>query len=86
MTDEHLLSDVRQRLAGVFFAVISDEVEFHDGLTAAAVEEWDSLSHVNFMFAVEEEFGIQLSQREMVPADIGELHELLVRKLGSRTG
>jgi acyl carrier protein len=86
MTDESLANDIRERLADVFAAVVSDEVEMRDDLTAADVEEWDSLTHVNFMFAVEEEFGIQLSQNEMVLADIGELLGALVRKLGSRAG
>jgi acyl carrier protein len=85
MTEERLSTEVRERLGGVFAAVISDEVEMRDDLTAADVEEWDSLAHVNFMFAVEEEFGVQLSQSEMVLADVGELRALLVRKLGSRT-
>jgi acyl carrier protein len=86
MTEERLSTEVRERLAGVFAAVISDEVEMRDDLTAADVEEWDSLTHVNFMFAVEEEFGIQLAQSEMVLADVGELRAVLVRKLGSRAG
>jgi acyl carrier protein len=86
MTEERLSTEVRERLAGVFAAVISDEVEMRDDLTAADVEEWDSLTHVNFMFAVEEEFGVQLSQSEMVLANVGELRTVLVHKLGSRAG
>jgi acyl carrier protein len=83
-TTDHPATDVRRRLSEVFAAMISDEVELRDDLTADQVEEWDSLTHVNFMFAVEEEFGVQLSQREMVLADIGELEQVLHRKLGSR--
>jgi acyl carrier protein len=86
MTDDRLATDVHDRLAEVFAAIISDEIELRDDLKADDVAEWDSLCHVNFMFAVEEEFGVQLAQDEMMVPDIGELERVLVRKLGSRAG
>jgi acyl carrier protein len=79
-----MIEDLRDRLAEVFAAIISEEVELRDDLNAHDVEEWDSLSHVNFMFAVEEEFGVQLGQSEMAVADIGELVRVLEGKLESR--
>ncbi|NKJ00244.1 acyl carrier protein [Novosphingobium sp. SG707] len=38
-----------------------DEIAYRDDLTAADVAEWDSLSNIRFMVAVEQAFGRKFS-------------------------
>lgn len=72
--------DIRQRLAEVFESVVADDVEFRDDLTASEVPTWDSLAHVNFIFAIEEQFGIRLADDEVAPANLGELARTIARR------
>lgn len=51
---------VHERLEEVFRMVFNDDdLVLTDGTTAADVPGWDSLAHVNLMFAIEQEFGLQ---------------------------
>jgi acyl carrier protein len=50
---------IEQRLQGVFENVFHRPVEVSDDLTADQIPEWDSVAHINLMFGIEEEFGIQ---------------------------
>ena len=38
-----------------------DDFEYSDSLTAGDVEGWDSLSHVPFLVAVENSFGLRFT-------------------------
>lgn len=79
------MSDIHERLVPIFREAIGEHVQLHDGLTADATDGWDSLAHVNLMFAIEEEFGIRFGQDEMVDLqDVGELKELIARKVDGR--
>jgi len=50
-------------------------------MTAADVEEWDSLSHVNLVVAVEKEFGLHFTLAEIKPLkNVGEMLDLIRRK------
>lgn len=58
----------------------NEEIVLSDDMTAADVAEWDSLGHINLMFALEERFGVQFEGNELAElANIGELRELLER-------
>ncbi|MFN3469051.1 MAG: acyl carrier protein [Novosphingobium sp.] len=60
-----------------------DELEYRDDLSAADIEEWDSLSNIRFMVAVEKEFGFRLSNSEIESLkNVGEMVDLIERKLG----
>ena len=49
--------------------------------TAADIPEWDSLTHINLIVALEEEFGIRFSSREVSSmACVGDLFTVLERK------
>ena len=77
-------NDIHERLVSIFRETIGEHVELHDGLTADQTNGWDSLAHVNLMFAVEEDFGIRFGQGEMVDLrDVGELKHLIDRKMMS---
>ena len=52
--------DVEARLRDVFAAVFPvDGVILTDDDSPATIAEWDSISHISLVFAVEEEFGIE---------------------------
>ena len=57
-----------------------------DRITAASspetIEMWDSIQHLNFVLALEEKFGLQLSPEEMEQLrNIGEAAKLIESKL-----
>jgi acyl carrier protein len=59
-------SIVITRLNGVFQDIFDDpSLQVSDGMTAADVEGWDSLSHINLIVAVEKEFGIRMTTAEV---------------------
>lgn len=78
--------DVRERLASVFAEIINSEVVLTDELSAKDVEGWDSLAHINLIYALEDEFGFDFSQREMAGlTSVGDLRQLIEAKV-SRNG
>ena len=53
-----------------------------DETTADDVEEWDSLSHVQLVAAMEEAFGIEFKSREILSwENIGDLIDSIEKKL-----
>jgi acyl carrier protein len=73
------------RLTEVFRTVFGDdELEVRDDLTAEQVPDWDSLAHVNLMFAIEEEFGVHFRDHEFGQfADVGALRRFLEERVGA---
>jgi acyl carrier protein len=67
--------DLKERLQQVFVTVFdNDAIELTPQLTADDVDEWDSLSHINLMLAIELEFGIEFDPSEIQDfANVGEL-------------
>ena len=56
-----------ERLNTVFCEVFDDsELRISPQMTASDVDGWDSLSHINLILAVESEFGIRFSQKELL--------------------
>jgi acyl carrier protein len=76
-------SDVRPQLTSIFRDVFDDpELELRDQMTAADVEEWDSLSHIRLIVSVEQAFNIQFSMAEIEELkNVGEFVSLITRKL-----
>jgi len=75
--------NIQERLTKVFRAVFDNEsITLTPDLTADDVDEWDSLSHINLMLAIELEFGIEFSQSEIQNfSNVGELIECVKTKL-----
>ena len=58
-----------------------DDLNYADNLGAGDVEEWDSLSHIRFVVAVEKEFGLRFTTAEIEDGEtLGELVDLIVAK------
>lgn len=63
----------------------NDTVTATPELSADQVDEWDSLSHIALMFAVEREFGVTLSVGDITNMqNVGEFVELLQSKLETK--
>jgi len=64
--------EVMRRLTEVFQETFDDPgLELSDSMTAADVDEWDSLQHIVLVLAVEREFRIRLN-----PAEVGKLENV----------
>ena len=70
---------LHQRLEDVFRSVFNnDDLVLHDEMTSADVPGWDSFEHINLMFALEEEFGVQFVGNELAELEnIGALKGVL---------
>lgn len=76
--------NLHERLEGIFAAVLGHpDLQLTDQTTAADVEGWDSVAHINLMFAIEESFGIMFDDDEFARfTDVGNLKAAIARKIG----
>lgn len=75
MTDE----DILQRLTRVFREIFDDQaLVVRPDMTASDVERWDSLSHIDMIISVEEEFAIRFPTLEVMGLkNVGDLVEII---------
>jgi len=60
------LRDVRAELQEIFRQVFDDPtIVLRDDMTAADVEGWDSVTHIDLLIAVERALGIKFATAEM---------------------
>ncbi len=73
---------VYQRLTPVFQEVFDDDALVpHAALSARDVPEWDSISHIRLVVAIEEEFAIRLTTAELTGLkNVGEMVVLIQAK------
>ena len=78
-------SAIIERLIEVMEDVFDlDAIEYRDELSAADIEEWDSLSNIRFIVAVEKEFGVRLTNSEIGGLEnVGQLVQLIAEKSSS---
>jgi acyl carrier protein len=76
---------VLDRLNRVFCDVLeNDFIKLDPNTTAADIEEWDSISHVQIVLAVEKEFKVRLKAGEISGLEnVGAFTALLERKLAA---
>ena len=70
---------LHERLEEIFRTVLNDDqLSLSDDTSAADVEGWDSVAHINLMFSIESEFGIQFAGNELAEfKNVGELKQYL---------
>lgn len=75
--------EIRQVLQDICRDIFDDEyLNIRDDMSAADIEEWDSLNHINLLNAVEEEFGIQIELHEHQELkNLGDMMALIERKV-----
>jgi acyl carrier protein len=60
-----------------------DGITLTEATAPRDVEGWDSLAHVNIVYAIEEEFGVEFGDDEIAGfATVGELEDRIRRKRG----
>lgn len=84
------MPDVRERLQEIFRDVFSDEtLVLTDAMTAADVDGWDSLAHINLIIAVERSLSVRFATAEISRMkdpgqNVGSFVALVQRKLEQR--
>ena len=75
-------NEIVSRLTPIFRDVFDDDaLVVSEGMTAADVPTWDSLSNINMIIAVEKKFGVKFSIKDVRNLkNVGELLELIKRK------
>jgi acyl carrier protein len=78
--------EIIDRLQALFITVFdNDSIRVTPQLTADDVDEWDSLSHINLMIAIELEFGVEFDPSEIQTfANVGELIASIEKKLAAK--
>ncbi len=78
-----LNGEVTDRLNRVFVETFDDDtIKIYDTMTADDLDEWDSVSHISLVLAVEKEFGIRLNAAEIGKLEnVGAMVALLMKKL-----
>ena len=79
------MSEIESRLEQIARDVFDDdELVLTDSMVAADVPGWDSLGHVNFMYSIEQAFGISFSEAEFASfSDVGALQRLVRAKVAT---
>jgi acyl carrier protein len=79
MTSEEIKSKVTHILRDV---LDNDNIVLYREATAADVEGWDSLAHINIIVAIEKEFKIKFDLLDLKPLqNVGELFDLIQQKV-----
>lgn len=78
MSQEEILTKVQD----VFRDVLdNEEITLTPATTADDVEEWDSLSHIQLIVAIEKAFKIKFNSKEILSwANVGEMVECIAGK------
>jgi acyl carrier protein len=76
-------AEIMQTLTAIFRDVFDNpSLVLHNDLTAADVENWDSLNHIDLIVAVERKFNIKLTTREVSSLkNVGQLADLAEKKV-----
>jgi acyl carrier protein len=76
--------EIKARLTPIFRDVFSDSaLVVSESMTANDVEKWDSISHINMIYAVEKAFGVTFSIKDARSMkNVGDFIQLIKKKAG----
>lgn len=74
--------EIFEKLNEIFCDVLDlDEVELTDETSAEDIEEWDSLSHIQLIVAIEKEFKLKFTSKEIMTwKNVGEMVDCILTK------
>ncbi|MBQ7615497.1 MAG: acyl carrier protein [Butyrivibrio sp.] len=79
MTREEVFEKINEVFRDVFE---DDDITVTDSTTAADIEDWDSLEHINLVNAIEQEFGIKFNMGQIVSMkNVGEMADIIMSKI-----
>jgi acyl carrier protein/N-acetylglutamate synthase-like GNAT family acetyltransferase len=81
------LNDTKERIQEAFRDIFDDNlIVLRDDMTAADVENWDSLNHIDMIVAIESEFKIKFTTAEVTSLkNVGELIALVNKKRAAKS-
>ena len=76
-------TEIYEKLTAVFQDVFDDDsIKLMDSTTAADIEDWDSLTHIMLLSAVEDEFGIKFDMKAVQRLkNVGAMVDLIAGQL-----
>ncbi len=75
-------AQVIERLQTIFDEVFLEKVEVTPELSADEVEEWDSITHVSLILAVEKAFNVRFRVGEVeATKNVGDLANLILKRM-----
>jgi len=85
MENRATMNPTDQRLQAVFREFFNDDsLELLDGMTFSDIRGWDSLAHMNLINALEAEFGLKFSVRELMKMkNVGTIRQVLAAKVSA---
>ncbi len=77
-------TEIFEKLNEIFRDVLDlDECELTDGTSANDIEEWDSLSHIQLIVAIEKAFKIKFTSLEIMKwKNVGEMVDTIEQRIG----
>ncbi len=77
-----MANNINERLNEVFQNVFDDDdIEVDRETTADDIEDWDSLEHIRLIGAVEREFGIKFTMKEVsTMKNVGEMMDIIAER------
>ncbi len=78
--------DTTEQLNALFCKVFDDnDIKITPEMTANDIEEWDSLSHVNLVVAIEKNFKVKFKDSEIIRwKNVGQMIESINAKLAGK--
>lgn len=75
------MNEIYSRLSAVFSDVFDEEITVTPEMTSADIEDWDSLTHITLISAVEDEFGVKFGMKEVLSLNnVGELAAIVAER------
>lgn len=78
--------DTFEELNAVFCKVFDDkDIKITPEMTADNIDEWDSLSHVNLVVAIEKHFGVKFKSSDIIRwKNVGQMLASINEKLAAK--
>ena len=75
-------NEIFQKLNDIFIDVLDiEEVVLNEDTSADDIDEWDSLSHIQLIVAIEKSFGIKFTSKEIMSwKNVGEMVDCILSK------
>ncbi|MBQ2536478.1 MAG: acyl carrier protein [Bacteroidales bacterium] len=76
-------TDILKQVQDIFRDILDDEnIILSDASTAEDIEDWDSLTHIQLIKAIEKNFSIRFTSREILSwNNVGEMLDCIKSKL-----
>lgn len=75
--------EILEKMEEIFTDVMDlKDIKLKDETSADDIEEWDSLSHIQIIVAIEKTFGIKFYSQEMITwKNVGDMVDCIQKKL-----